>query len=64
MYEAGDTTYLDVLLSSEDFSDLISNWYLVSEITSYDTDLLEKIENQKNEIENAKTDLENNKKDL
>ncbi len=64
MYEAGDTTYLDVLLSSEDFSDLISNWYLVSEITSYDTDLLEKIENQKKEIENAKTDLENNKKDL
>ena len=64
MYEAGDTTYLDVLLSSNDFTDLISNWYLVSEITSYDTDLLEKIENQKKEIENAKTDLENNKNDL
>lgn len=64
MYEAGNTTYLDVLLSSEDFSDLISNWYLVSEIASYDTDLLEKIEKQKREIENKKLNLESNKKDL
>ncbi len=64
MYEAGDTTYLDVLLSSDDFTDLISKWYLVSEIATYDTDMLEKIENQKKEIENAKTDLENNKSDL
>ena len=50
MYEAGDTTYLDVLLSSDDFTDLISKWYLVSEIATYDTDMLEKIENQKKEI--------------
>ena len=64
MYEAGDTTYLDVLLSSSDFSDLISKWYLVSEIATYDTDMLEKIEKQKDEIESAKQDLENNKKDI
>ena len=44
-YENGD----------EDFSDLISNWYLVSEITSYDTDLLEKIEKKKNEKEKKVT---------
>lgn len=64
LYEAGDTTYLDVLLSSNDFTDLISNWFLVSELASYDTDMLEKIENQKKQIEETKNNLENNKKDL
>lgn len=64
LYEAGDTTYLDVLLSAEDFTDLISNWFLVSELASYDTDMLEKIDNQKQEIENTKNELESNKNEL
>lgn len=64
MYEAGDTTYLDILLSSDDFTDLISNWFLASELASYDTDMLEKIENQKKEIEDTKNKLEANKSQL
>ncbi len=64
LFEAGDTSYLDVLLTSEDFTDLISNWYLVSELATYDKDMLEKIEKQKNEIDQAKTELENNRKQL
>ena len=38
-YEAGDTSYLDVLVASEDLSDFISNYYLVSELASYDLEL-------------------------
>lgn len=64
MYEAGETTYLDILLSSNDFTDLISNWFLASELASYDTEMLEKIDNQKKEIEDTKNKLEESKSEL
>ena len=38
LYEAGDTTYLDVLLSSGNLIDFISNYYLLEQIIEYDTD--------------------------
>lgn len=61
LYEEGETSYLDVLLNAENFTDFISNYYLISEITSADTEMLEKIEKQRTEIENAKKELEDNK---
>ncbi len=64
MYEAGETTYLDILLSSNDFTDLISNWFLASELASYDTEMLEKIGNQRKEIEDTKNKLESSKGEL
>ena len=63
-YEAGETSYLDFLLSSESLTDLISNYYLVEEIASYDAELLDKIEKEKKDIEQAKQTLENSKKEL
>ena len=63
-YEAGETSFLDVLLSSESLTDLISNYYLISEIAEADIGLMQKIENEKKEIEEEKTTLENNKKEL
>ena len=41
-----DTSYLDVMLSSENLTDLISNYYLVSELATYDAELLEKIQKE------------------
>lgn len=64
MYEQGETTYLDVLLSSASIVDFISNYYLISELTNYNIELLETIENERMEIENQKQELENNKKEL
>ena len=63
-YEAGETSYLDVLLSSDSLTDLISNYYLISEITENDLNLMDKIKKEQEEIENAKTTLENSKKEL
>ena len=63
-YEAGETSFLDVLLSSESLTDLISNYYYISQIADADISLMEKIDNEKKEIEEAKTTLENNKKEL
>lgn len=64
MYENGDISYLDVLLSSESLTDFISKYYLVSELTTYDTDMLKQVEEEKKKIENEKMDLENSKKSL
>lgn len=64
MYEKGDTTYLDVLLSSASMVEFISNYYLVSELTEYNVELLKSIENKRIEIENQKEELENDKKEL
>ena len=63
-YEAGDTSYLDFILSSESITDLISNYYLVSEIATNDAELLEKIQKEKEEIEEAKKTLEESKQQL
>ena len=64
VYESGETSYLDVLLSSEGLTDFISNYYLVSEVTQYDTEMLQEIQKQKEEIENAKKEIENSKNEL
>lgn len=61
-YEAGETTFLDVILSSSSFSDFLSNYFLVSEILENDSDLLTSIDNQKTKIEKSKEDLENKQK--
>ena len=64
LYEAGDTTYLDILLSSESLTDFISSYYIVSEIAQCDLDLLKEIDKQKNEIETAKKEIEESKQTL
>lgn len=64
MYEVGEVSYLDVLLSSENLTDLISNYYLLSEITKYDQELLAEIQKRKEEIKQAKKEIENNKNEL
>lgn len=63
-YEAGETSYLDVLLSSSSLSDLISNYYMISEITESDLELMEKIKSEQEEIEAAKQTLEASKQEL
>ena len=63
-YEAGETSYLDFLLSSDSITDLISNYYLVSEVAANDAELLDKIQKQKEDIEAAKNTLEVSKRDL
>ena len=63
-YEAGETSYLDVLLSSSSLTDLISNYYMISEITQSDMELMEKIQKEQEEIKTAKQTLETSKQEL
>lgn len=61
MYEAGDIQYLDVILSSKSISEFLSNYFLITEIARYDTELLEDIKVKKDEIELSKKKLDLNK---
>lgn len=61
MYEIGETTFLDILFNSKSIVDFISNYYTVSQIVKYDSDLLQTIEDDKNAIETAKKELEEQK---
>lgn len=64
LYEAGDTTYLDMLLTSGSITDFISSYYLVEQLTKCDTEVLNAIENTKKEIEDDKKELENKKQEI
>lgn len=64
LYEAGDTTYLDMLLTSGSITDFISSYYLVAQLTKCDTEVLNAIENTKKEIEDDKKELETKKQEI
>lgn len=64
LYETNDTRYLDVLLSSKSIVEFISNYYLIGEMLEYDSNLIEKLDNNKEALEVAKQDLEKTKKEL
>ncbi|MBO4816610.1 MAG: peptidoglycan DD-metalloendopeptidase family protein [Clostridia bacterium] len=64
IYEAGDTNYLEIVLGAKSISDFFATYYIVSELTSYDIELLEFVENKKNEIEQNKKILDEQRKDL
>lgn len=64
MYQQGETTYLDVLLSSSNIVDFISNYYLISELSDYNIELLKTIEKERTELEDKKANLQNDKKEL
>lgn len=78
LYEAGEVSYLDMLLSSSDLTEFISSYYMIETLTAADKELIQKFENDKkqiaemqekinaslNEIETNKTKLESVKKEL
>lgn len=64
IYESSDTKYLDVILSSKSISEFLSNYFLVTELASYEMDLLNEMQAKKEEIETSKKKLDENKKQL
>ncbi len=78
MYECGDETFLDMIFSSGDLSDLLGKTEYISSITSYDrkqlealaetketiSTLLAKLETDKTELDNQKSELEGQKTEL
>lgn len=63
MYMAGETSYLNVLLSGG-FVDFISNYYLITQIAEYDTNLINQVEDIKTGLENEKQEVETKREEL
>lgn len=64
LYENGTVTYLEVLLSSADFCDFLNRADLMQEIISQDVDLLESIQQKREEIARKKIELEEQREQL
>ena len=58
LYEGGETTYLDVLLSSKNLFDFLSNYYMLEQIIEFDSNLLNELDEQKQNIEVKKAEQE------
>lgn len=64
IYESSDIQYLDVILSSRSISEFLSNYFLITELATYDTELLEEMQQKKSSIEVTKKNLHYNKEQL
>lgn len=64
IYEAGETQYLDVVLKSRNMSEFLSNYFLITELATYDAELLEDTEQKKKVIDLSKQKLEKRKEEL
>ena len=63
-YKAGNTSYLDVLLSSDSLTSFLSNYYLVEQLAESDTKLINTIKETKETMEESKKIIEESKKEL
>ncbi|CCZ17788.1 peptidase M23 [Clostridium sp. CAG:780] len=61
LYEAGDSTYLDVLLGSDSLLDFLSKYEILQQIVDADTALITDLDNDKKALENEKAELEADK---
>lgn len=64
MYEKGDSTYLQLLLESQNFSEAVNKAEYITQLYDYDRRMLEEYEAAKEECENFKNRLEEEKAEL
>ena len=57
MYKYGDVGYLEILFSSEDFSDLIGRINSIQSIISFDKDVVEKLQAAENKIKKKEQEI-------
>lgn len=61
MYEMGQNSYLEILLNSKNITDFFSNYYLISEISKADEELLQTVDAEKKYNKALKESLETKK---
>ncbi|OPJ55232.1 murein hydrolase activator EnvC family protein [Alkalithermobacter paradoxus] len=64
MYKVSDVGYLDVLFSSKDITELLSNLDMIKKIVNHDKELLEELRKSKEVVEAKKLRLENDQKKI
>lgn len=64
MYKLGDAEKIEILLASKDINDFLSRNKMMTTITEYDQNLIQKLKNQKIELDKLVTELNGKKKAL
>lgn len=64
MYKLGDAEKIEVLLASKDINDFLSRNKMMTTITEYDQNLIQKLKDQKTELDLLVTELNGKKKAL
>ena len=64
MYKNGNVGYLEVLLSSKSFPELLTNLDMIKKVVDHDVELLKFLQQKRDSIEDKKIQLENQKKQL
>ena len=64
IYEAGDTSFLETLISAESFSDLVNKAEYIQNVHSYDRKQLEEYVKVKDEVAERKAELEAGQADM
>lgn len=64
IHENGNTSYLDVLLTSASITEFLSNYYAATELVECDKELIRTTKEQKAQIEAEKKELEESKREL
>ncbi len=64
MYEQGDATFLETMVSAKSYSDLVNKAEYVQKVHDYDRDMLDKYVQTKNEVKELKTDLESDQAEM
>ena len=59
LYESGEVSYLDMLLSSADLTEFISSYYMIETLTAADKELIQNLENDKKEIADTQEKVNN-----
>lgn len=64
IYEAGDSSFIETLISADSFTDLINKAEYIQNVHSYDRDQLDKYVKAKEEVADRKADLEAGQADM
>lgn len=62
MYKKGDIAYIEILFNSRSFSELLSNFNVITKIVTYDRQLLMELQDVKDTIEVRKVEMEDGRK--
>lgn len=64
MYEKGNTAYLEIILSADDFSDMLNKANYIDQLSKYDRNMLTEYQEAKKQIEELQTQLQQDKEEL
>lgn len=64
LYEKGDDSYLEILMSASDFSDFLNKSSFIQELTAYDQRILEDYADARDEVQSRREALDEQKQEL